>query len=271
MEKSMIEKLLGMSSGYVLDFSNRTFREFIADSVQREISDQKYDYASGSKANRLRAFWKVEPNHVVGKLLSDLIKYARESPRDASLNRLPDDCASIAERLLQGAPMQMSNMEPLLFISYARPDLQAVEAVVDLLTDAGLRTWFDKKDLKGGQEWEFVIRQQISDASLVLVCLSTNAVDRKGFFHKEMRYAVGEALKLPKGKVYIMPVRLNNCSIPDDLRQWHAVDLFVPSASYKLLSSIGDAINCGARARSEAVDAFSRAIRAFNAVFPGGD
>jgi hypothetical protein len=80
-----------------------------------------------------------------------------------------------------------------------------------------------------------------------------------------MRYAVGEALKLPKGKVFIMPVRLNDCSILDDLRQWHALDLFVPKVSRDLLDSIGNAIHCGARARDEAHDSFARAMNEFKA------
>ena len=55
-EKSRLEKLFGMASGYVLNFSNRTFREFVADSVRRDIYCGKYDYASKSKANLLRGF-----------------------------------------------------------------------------------------------------------------------------------------------------------------------------------------------------------------------
>jgi len=54
-EKNKLEKLFGMGGGYVLDFSNRTFQEFVADIAGRDIFDQKYEYASGSKANRLRA------------------------------------------------------------------------------------------------------------------------------------------------------------------------------------------------------------------------
>jgi hypothetical protein len=60
MEKRKLERALGMSSGYVLDFCNRTFEEFILDCTGIEIYDSKYDYASGSKANRLRAFWDIE-------------------------------------------------------------------------------------------------------------------------------------------------------------------------------------------------------------------
>lgn len=48
-EKRKLERALGMGSGYVLDFSNRTFEEFIFDSVGIDIYDNKYDYESGSK------------------------------------------------------------------------------------------------------------------------------------------------------------------------------------------------------------------------------
>ena len=77
-EKRNLEKLFGMGGGYVLEFSNRTFDEFIFDSIGKTIYDSKYDYSSGSKANRLRAFWSVEPNYVVGKLLEDLLLYVEE-------------------------------------------------------------------------------------------------------------------------------------------------------------------------------------------------
>ena len=60
-----------MSSGYVLTFSDRSFAEFVDDSTGLNVFDVKYKHASGSKANRLRASWKLEGNAVVGKLLGD--------------------------------------------------------------------------------------------------------------------------------------------------------------------------------------------------------
>ena len=68
-EKRTFEKFLGMSTGYVLNFSDRTFAEFVTDITNRNIFDPRYNYASGSKANRLRAFWLIEDNQVVGKLI----------------------------------------------------------------------------------------------------------------------------------------------------------------------------------------------------------
>jgi hypothetical protein len=103
-EKRRLEKLLQMDGGYVLDFSNRTFAEFVAESTDRDIYDAKYDYASGSKANRLRAFWAQEPNHVVGKLISDLLEYCRPAANIRDL--LFEECERIAARMLLSAPVE---------------------------------------------------------------------------------------------------------------------------------------------------------------------
>src|SRR5947208_16656104 len=76
MESRKFEQMLGMETGYVLDFTNQTFSEFVRDSTGHDIYDARYDYGSGSKANRLRAFWQKEENSVVGKLMSDMLDYA---------------------------------------------------------------------------------------------------------------------------------------------------------------------------------------------------
>jgi hypothetical protein len=95
-EKQKFERLLGMASGYVLDFSDRTFGEFVSDSSGRNIFDSKYNYRSGSKANRLRAFWQKEDNSVVGKLMHDMLDYLGESGHNIEICRL------IVTRLLNG-------------------------------------------------------------------------------------------------------------------------------------------------------------------------
>jgi len=105
-EKTKLEKLFQMGGGYVLDFSNRTLTEFVAESAGREINDARYDYASGSKANRLRAFWTQEPNYLVGKLVHDLLEYCRPAAGDPERDRLFEECERIARRLQQAAPVE---------------------------------------------------------------------------------------------------------------------------------------------------------------------
>jgi hypothetical protein len=87
-EKQKFEQIFGMGSGYVLNFTNRTFREFIQDSAGRDIYDSRYDNASGSKANRLRMFWQKEDNKLVGKLLSEMLDYLGETSPKTEICRL---------------------------------------------------------------------------------------------------------------------------------------------------------------------------------------
>jgi hypothetical protein len=71
-EKQKLESYLEMKTGYVCDFSNNTFAEFVFENTGVPIYSGKY---SGSKASRLRAFWDQESNHLVAKLLGEMIEY----------------------------------------------------------------------------------------------------------------------------------------------------------------------------------------------------
>ncbi|TGD78230.1 abortive infection family protein [Hymenobacter wooponensis] len=72
-EKNKLEKLFRMSTGFVLGFTNGTLRSLVADSVGLDIQDEKYSAKGVSKANRLREFWRLESDHVVGTLTRDLL------------------------------------------------------------------------------------------------------------------------------------------------------------------------------------------------------
>lgn len=73
LERRKLERWLGMGGGYVLNFSNRTISEFFHETVQRNIYDQRYAFKGDSKANRMRAFWEVESNHLVSRLIGHLL------------------------------------------------------------------------------------------------------------------------------------------------------------------------------------------------------
>jgi len=53
LEKFKLENLFDMSGGYVLDFTNRTFSDFIQDKINIEIYIDKYADDGDSKAKRL--------------------------------------------------------------------------------------------------------------------------------------------------------------------------------------------------------------------------
>ncbi len=74
-EKQILEKIFQMESGYVLNFSDRTMGEFFRDDVGINIYTKKYNYASGSKANRIRGLWVKSDNKTVAKTILKLIEY----------------------------------------------------------------------------------------------------------------------------------------------------------------------------------------------------
>jgi hypothetical protein len=104
-DKLLIERLFEMNTGYVMDFSNNSFSDLIYDSMKIHIYDEKYDYASGSKANRLRAFFNLESNYKVGLLLEHLLDYWNtkaligERGFDVKQKPLYEECLKIATKL----------------------------------------------------------------------------------------------------------------------------------------------------------------------------
>ncbi len=109
-EKMKLEKLLEMGGGYILDFSNRTFEEFVLENIGVNIYSEKYDYASGSKANRLRQVWNVEGNYIVGRLLDALLerwRFLNLLSDSDSTPQLYIECERIVRRLLDGSAIDL--------------------------------------------------------------------------------------------------------------------------------------------------------------------
>lgn len=73
-EKQKLERELEMSGGYVLGFTNRSFEEFFREVVGVEIYTPPFDLDSGSKANRMRAFWQVATTEQLRLLLNGLLE-----------------------------------------------------------------------------------------------------------------------------------------------------------------------------------------------------
>jgi hypothetical protein len=74
-EKAIFERLFDRG-GYVLDFNDKTYADFFREH-RVNIDDQKYRFNGQSKMKRLRAFWEVEPDLAVGRVLEGLLKYKK--------------------------------------------------------------------------------------------------------------------------------------------------------------------------------------------------
>lgn len=101
-----------------------------------------------------------------------------------------------------------------VFISYCRENLIEVERLRRDLISAGEKVWWDK-DIKGGQSWEFAIRQALKQCYTVVLCLSKESEERiSSGIYPEIADAIKIYRQLKPGSVYIIPVRLSECKVP---------------------------------------------------------
>ncbi|MEA3570893.1 abortive infection family protein [Paenibacillus phoenicis] len=104
-EKIKLERIFNMGGGYVLNFSNNSFQQSVFDSVNIDVYDPKYSIFGDSKANRLRAIWRLENNYIVSVLTIDLLNYWKEMKArfeeeiSDKEQELFDECIKIAEKL----------------------------------------------------------------------------------------------------------------------------------------------------------------------------
>ncbi|WP_298252986.1 TIGR02391 family protein [uncultured Arthrobacter sp.] len=74
-DKVLLESVLGMSGGYVLDFSNESFAAIFHDLGIDVYDAERYPGFGDSKANRLRALWRSGTKDEVSRSLNALIEY----------------------------------------------------------------------------------------------------------------------------------------------------------------------------------------------------
>lgn len=116
---------------------------------------------------------------------------------------------------------------PRVFLAYVREDLAQVERLYRALRRRGYEPWLDRKKLLPGQDWPRAIQRAIELADFFVACFSSRAVRKRGEFHSELRYALECARRLPLDDVYIVPVRLDECTVPARItREIQYVDLF---------------------------------------------
>ncbi len=101
-----------------------------------------------------------------------------------------------------------------------------------------MKPWLDEEDLLPGQDWANEIPKAVRAADMVIVCLSASSVTKAGFVQKEIKYALDAADEQPEDTIYLIPLRLEDCDVPERLRRWHWVDYFEERGFERLMRSI---------------------------------
>lgn len=134
--------------------------------------------------------------------------------------------------------MKRSSHKASIFLIHAHSDRETVHRLYQRLVRDGLNVWLDAERLRPGQDWQSEIRNALLQCGTVVVCLSRVFDEKKGYRHEELKLALEKANFLPDDEVFIIPVRLEECEMPESLRHLHRVDLFKVGGYKRLVRAL---------------------------------
>lgn len=132
--------------------------------------------------DRLETFYQENPAEVIRRIRSDV--------EDRSIRN-----------------MNKTTYETDVFISYSRTDDKIARNLYDVLTEKGLKVWFDANSIEKGEDWEAAIMNGIRKARLFVPILSKN-IEQESLIPHEYRTEWNIAASLSSkmgGRTFIIP------------------------------------------------------------------
>jgi hypothetical protein len=191
----------------------------LADLDTRPAADVTPDYEAQAIVSRLIASGNVDA-------LRKLITAAAEAVPD-----LRKDLERYQETIGIGSASRLLSV----FLCHASEDKQRVRDLYKSLLIAGIDPWLDENKLLPGQDWQLEITKAIEACDAILVCLSKVAIKKEGYVQREVKLALDRAEEKPTGTIFVIPVKLDECPLPPQLKRWQAIDWHEPNRSIELL------------------------------------
>jgi hypothetical protein len=129
------------------------------------------------------------------------------------------------------------------FISCSAVDAAAAEVVRGALELADIEVWRDSARILLGEDWRAAMRRAVSEGALVFVVLFSRAgLDaERSRHHEELNVAIEELRRRAPLVPWLVPVRVDDCEIPDleigagrTLRSLESADVFGPRRSEEI-------------------------------------
>lgn len=131
---------------------------------------------------------------------------------------------------------------PLAFLCHVEEDKVAIADVGDKLEADGIVIWFSSKpeNLAGGADWKAEIDRAIDASDFVIVFLSHNSINKKGYFQYEVKRAFELRQQLPDGERFIIPVLLEECTPPKRFSDVQWIRLYEDDGYERLRRALSD-------------------------------
>lgn len=129
--------------------------------------------------------------------------------------------------------------EPLIFVSYASLDRERVKEIVNWLDDARFRSWVDYRQLLPGQKWDYEIKRALDRATIIVLIISNNSIDKRGYVQREIRLALEKNEERLIDDIFIIPILLDDdATVPSQLSDFQFLRYHAPDSERLLTTAI---------------------------------
>ena len=125
-----------------------------------------------------------------------------------------------------------------VFLCHASEDKPMVRQIKATLCARNVEPWLDEDELISGLPWKEQIEQAMSSVDVVLICFSRKSIDKEGYVQREMRIALTLADERPLDTPFLIPAKLEECTIPTRFGDLQWVKLFEEGGFDKLMKSL---------------------------------
>lgn len=194
------------------------YREFMAERDRLNLSQTRKDYYKDI-LNDLPMEKRIEAYR-------GIIDYLEEfNPPGLSKLKQLLEATEIAP-VIQRRKVPVKKDQDRIFLCHASEDKGKVMEVYNKLKESGLNPWLDKMDLLPGQDWDREIRQALKNSRFIIIFFSKHSVSKRGYVQREFKLALDTLKEIPDGQIFIIPVKLNQCQIPEPFTHIQYIDLF---------------------------------------------
>ncbi len=181
------------------------------------------------------------PEHLTSQLLSKINELNLSGSSPARVDR---ETEQPMEHNLDSPTGKKSQIQ--IFIAHANEDKPQVRELYTKLKQAGYKPWLDEEDLIPGLNWREEIPKALKSSDLFLACLSSTSIRKRGYIQREFKMAMEMLAEMPSGTIYLIPLKLDDCEIPElrqseyglNLRDLQWLDYWKPNGFEKLIKAI---------------------------------
>ena len=205
------------------DWHFRVLLHILSDDATRNYTSFAGELESAPLDAETQDFYRM--NHRIHFFGGELAEFCAQLRQRWEADR-PDELDEVSS----SPPPAPSSDAPTVFICHASEDAAHAQRIADGLRSAGIATWLDKENLRGGDRWDDMIEQTLKREVSYVVVLQSQAMKLKdvGYVNREISIAIDRSRDYRVPRVFLIPAVIDH---PDnklellDLQRLQSVDV----------------------------------------------